>query len=227
MALSLLLVWGYNWATSSEYFLVRQIEVQGQRHLKRERVLGIAGVSAGQNILGLNLAEIESRLRQESWVQQVRLSRRLPDKLVINIQEKEAIFWVLEGEQVFYADQEARPISPVQARNFVSLPLLAMDRQDAQQQKHLRHILVWLQSRKLPFSLAEVAWLRFASEEIVEIHLQDQDILIRFGSEHLDQNLFSLGKVWRELKQKEELERVQRFVIFHGLCWVRLKSGVQ
>ncbi|MGM0424084.1 MAG: cell division protein FtsQ/DivIB [Thermodesulfobacteriota bacterium] len=225
LGLSLLLVWGYDWITSSEHFALRRIQVQGGRHLDQETILDIAGISQGQNVLGISLAQVESRLRQEPWVEKVRVQRTLPDKLLIQVQEKEARFWILQQAELYYADSQGSPITKVQAQDFVSLPLLLWDGQDERQQSHLDLIRDWLQQKRLPFSLAEVAWIRFASAEVVELGLQERDLLLRVGTEYLQQNLASLGRVWRRLQEGQKLEGAKRFVTFEGLCWVKFQTS--
>lgn len=224
VGLSLLLVWGYGWITSTQHFALRQIQVQGGRQLDQEKILDIAGVSRGQNLLGISLARVESRLRQEPWVQRVRVQRTLPDQLVIQIQEKEARFWVLQQGELYYADSQGEPITRVRAEEFVSLPLLLWDEQEERKRKHLALMQDWLQEKRLPFSLAEVAWIRFSSAEVVELGLQEREFLLRVGTEYLQQNLASLGLVWRRLQERQKLEEARRFVIFEGLCWVKFRS---
>ncbi|MFP4630263.1 MAG: cell division protein FtsQ/DivIB [Desulfohalobiaceae bacterium] len=225
LGFSLLLVWGYGWITSTQHFALRKVEIQGGRHLDREKILDSTGVSLGQNILGLSLAKVESRLRQEPWVDWVRVKRTLPDKLQIQVQEKEAQFWVLQEGSLYYADSQGRPITRVRARDFVSLPLLLLDEQSQRQQNHLGLIRDWLQQRRLPFSLAEVAWIRFASDEVLELGLQDREFLLRVGTEYLQQNLSNLGRVWRKLQQDKKLQQAERVVAFEGLCWVKFEAA--
>ncbi len=221
VAISFALVWGYKWAISTEYFALREIEVQGARHLNKENILDVAGISEGQNLLGLSLPQVESRLSREHWVQKVQVKRTLPDRLLINIKEHEAYHWILKKGQVFYANQKGQPIAPVKVQNFVSLPLLVLDRQSERQQRYLADIQSWIASKRLPFSWAEISWLKFSSAEVLELHLQERDLLIRVGTEYLQRNLSSLVQVWRTLQGKEQLDKAKRFLVFEGLCWVK------
>lgn len=75
--------------TSHAGFAVRRVEVHGVKHINElqvyERVLGAQGRQAMTRI---DLAAIRADLLQLSWVEDARVSRQLPDTLVIDITER-------------------------------------------------------------------------------------------------------------------------------------------
>lgn len=75
-------------------FTLEQFEVKFDGYLTKQEILDTAGVSLGGNLLKLDLATIDSRLRQRSQVKDVRVTRQIPDTLAIEVFEREPIAWI-------------------------------------------------------------------------------------------------------------------------------------
>lgn len=222
---SLGLVAAYNWVVSTDLLAVESIEVTGNRRLDRQDILRTSGVSTGENILAVSIASIEERLSRDPWVERVIVRRVLPDRLAITITEREAVYWVQRGEAVHYADAEGQSIAPVLAEHFVSLPLVDMRPESERQKAVLKEVTELFSQKRFPFSLAEVGWISFLCDEIVQIHLYDRNMTVRISAERLKRNTDSLVMVWRDLANRQELARVDRIMALDGNCWVRFASG--
>lgn len=72
----------------SPYFDADHISVEGARRLTSERVLRIAGVQRGQNVVTLDHAATESRLESEPWIASASVTTELPDTVVVRITER-------------------------------------------------------------------------------------------------------------------------------------------
>lgn len=66
-------------ATTSDFFAIRRIEIRGIAHFKREAVLEAAGLHEGTNSLTVSIADVEAGVRNNPWVAEVAVKRRLPD----------------------------------------------------------------------------------------------------------------------------------------------------
>jgi len=75
--------------TARAGFAVRRVEVHGVKHINElqvyDRVLGVQGRQA---MTRLDLGAVRADLLQLSWVEDARVSRQLPDTLVIDITER-------------------------------------------------------------------------------------------------------------------------------------------
>jgi cell division protein FtsQ len=81
---------GYGWLTSSPRFALAGVEVRGARELDQADVEAALGPAMGANLFRLPLEAIERRLRAEPWIADVAVRRRLPDHLVVDIDEHRA-----------------------------------------------------------------------------------------------------------------------------------------
>lgn len=225
LCLSLVLLAGYRWLTTSPYFAVHDIQIKGNEHLAAQRIKKMAEVRQGQNCLALNMGKLKTRLLQEDWIKNVLVRRVLPDKLLIRVTEHQPAYWLQKKESLYYADSQGEIIAPVLPEDFISLPLLRIEKNQDRQLQGLGLIHEWTVQKKLPFSMAEVAWLNFLTEDILEFYLRDRSIALRLGSKRLEKNLQYLNQVWNELAERDELDEVDRILVYEEKAWVRMTKA--
>lgn len=221
LGLSLALLVAHRWMIVSPFFALKSIEVTGNYQLGHDEIAALAGVGLGQNCLNLNMRKIEQGLRTNPWVQGVVVQRILPNRLVIQVTEREPAFWVRSGGRLFYAGVDGKPIAPVELKRFVSLPLLMLGPPTDFKQEVLSSLREKLEQKRLPFSLAEVDWVRFVSEEVVEVYLGGRDMSLRIGASKLDGSLGHLNALWDDLENRGELGRVRTVRMRGDKAWVR------
>ncbi|HEY0789525.1 MAG TPA: FtsQ-type POTRA domain-containing protein [Chthoniobacterales bacterium] len=76
-------------------YSVKTIEVTSDGTLSREAVLRACNLSEGVNIFSVNLTDVRQKLSNLPQVEDSRLERVLPDRLVIRIQERRPVAWVV------------------------------------------------------------------------------------------------------------------------------------
>lgn len=221
LGISLALLVAHRWMTVSPFFALKSIEVTGNYQLGHDEIAALAGVGLGRNCLNLDMGTIEQGLKTNPWIQGVVVQRILPDRLAIQVQEREPAFWVRSGEQLFYAGVDGKPIAPVELKRFVSLPLLMLGRPTGFKQEVLSSLRSKLEQKRLPFSLAEVDWVRFVSEEVVEVYLGGRGMSLRIGASELEVSLGHLGALWDDLEKRGELARVRTVRMLGDKAWVR------
>jgi cell division protein FtsQ len=78
----------YTWIIRSEAFQIAGVDVTGVRHLSESELKNIAGVFTGQNIFRVNLEEAARRARANPWIKEVRIYRRLPNRVSMVVSER-------------------------------------------------------------------------------------------------------------------------------------------
>ena len=72
------------------FFTVDMIEVRGNSQFTREEIVNMGHASPGHNLLfDTNKSSIEEYLRQNPYIREARVSRKLPSTLVITVKERE------------------------------------------------------------------------------------------------------------------------------------------
>lgn len=94
---------GYSWLTGSPRFALAGAEVSGTREVSAADIEAAIAPVRGENLFRLSLGAVEKRLRAEPWVADVSVRRRLPDHLVIEIDEHQAAA-VVDLDGLYLAD---------------------------------------------------------------------------------------------------------------------------
>ncbi|MFW6414928.1 MAG: cell division protein FtsQ/DivIB [Thermodesulfobacteriota bacterium] len=211
---------GYTWLTTTSYFAIEKIQIKGNNRLEKKEILNKIGLHKGQNALKISIGNIESKLKQIPWIKEVSVKRKLPHSIHVGIKEKKPVFWTRKQKTVFYANKIGGVIAPVTAEDLVSLPLLYTENKNKGLKKDLKELTGQLQQKELPFSMANISWVNFVSGELVEFFLRDFEILIRLGRDRIAGNCRFLGKIWKDLNKREELQGVKTIRVYKNKGWV-------
>ncbi|MEW6724837.1 MAG: FtsQ-type POTRA domain-containing protein [Bacillota bacterium] len=109
----------------SPVFSIAELEVSGCRILSPELVRAASQVQKGSNIWSINLAEVGERLKRDPRIAAVRVSRRLPDRLSIEVAEREPLAVLSYFTAYIEVSEDAVPIGVVQAATNRHLPLVS------------------------------------------------------------------------------------------------------
>lgn len=100
-------VWGLNYFYNSEYFKVKNIDVQDNTHYKDEEVSSLVPEVVGTNIFEINKKEVEETITRElNWVKEAELSKVFPDKVVIKLIERKPGLKIVNKGEYFLIDNE-------------------------------------------------------------------------------------------------------------------------
>jgi cell division septal protein FtsQ len=120
-------LWGGRWAiryvADSPRFQIRAIEFSPTPHLGQAEVLGLASVSIGDKLLGVDTDVVAARIASHPWVASVRASRRLPSSLVIGVTERRAVA-VAALSGLYLVDESGRPFKRATMDEADGLPVL-------------------------------------------------------------------------------------------------------
>lgn len=112
---------GYQIATaaSDAGFAVRRVDVRGVKHLNELKVYERVLAERNQAMPMVDLDALRSELIQLSWVKDARVSRQLPDTLVIDIVEREPHAVLRKANRLVLIDatgHELEPVTPSRAK---------------------------------------------------------------------------------------------------------------
>lgn len=79
---------GYSRVMASPRLRVTHVEVRGGHFLSEGEVRELLGPAVGENILGLDIDDLKTRLRKSPWVADATVQRSLPDTLRVEIDER-------------------------------------------------------------------------------------------------------------------------------------------
>ncbi|HWJ69764.1 MAG TPA: cell division protein FtsQ/DivIB [Sphingobium sp.] len=115
-------------------FQVARIEVLGLERMDEMPVSSIAVRYVDRSMLSVDLARLRADVMTLGWVKEARVSRRLPDTLVVDVVERQpAAVWQHDG-MLSLVDAGGVELGPIAADNLPDLPLVVGP--DANRQTH-------------------------------------------------------------------------------------------
>ena len=107
--LSILLIFAAILAGCIIFFRVNTMVVTGNSRYTQEEILAAAGVEKGDNLFTLNKYQIADRiLTQLPYVDDVAISRKLPDTLIFEVSESAGVAWVESGGSYWLLDDKCK-----------------------------------------------------------------------------------------------------------------------
>jgi cell division protein FtsQ len=105
-------------------FAVKRVEIQGIHHMDRLPVYSVALDQTSTAMPLVDLSQIRDKLMQFGWVSDARVSRRLPDTLLVDIVEREpAAIWQYQGK-LSLIDRDGVVLQDVDPQQMPDLPIV-------------------------------------------------------------------------------------------------------
>lgn len=208
---------------------MRNIEVTTDGKLARDGILKTADIVEGANIFEVNLLQVQERLRSLPQVEESKVQRVLPNKLVINIQERRPVAWVVASdsgslpptfENAFLIDRRGILLKPkASAPEYASLPVIlgvatsslvagqALDKEEVKAALELLRDAAEILQTRLQIQSIDV------SKEYCLVVTDKQRSAITFGTDDLVLQLRRLERLMNYCeKNSKELQTVNLMV---------------
>jgi cell division protein FtsQ len=219
--LSALCLVGYRALLSSPLLQVTRIQVNGCQQLEPQAVIQQAEIPSGVNILALDLDGVRKRLTQHPWIAAAMISREIPDRIRIEIEERKPVALV-KGHQFYLADQQGACFAKAAPSEHAGLPIITgLDPETLGSGCNLpREFTVLLENLYretqliLPWRLiSEIRWDRNAG---LSFFTARGGIQVDLGSEDYGIRIAKLEKVLRYLEKKGLQAQLRGIDLSHG-----------
>jgi cell division septal protein FtsQ len=101
------------WVLSAPQFALREVVAEGGARVPAAWLEGALAPLRGANLVRLELASAEARLRRHPWVAEAELTKELPGRLRVAVVERQPVAPLARGGALYFADQRGRAIAPV------------------------------------------------------------------------------------------------------------------
>ena len=126
VGVSLAVAWSaHHYALTSPRFAIHTVDLVGAKRTTLDGIKTDSGVSVGQNIFALDTESAERKLLENPWVAEVKMTRRLPSTLRIELSEREAAAVVALGERLYLVTPEGVPFKEISAGDPYDMPLIS------------------------------------------------------------------------------------------------------
>jgi cell division protein FtsQ len=104
-------------------FGIQSVSIVGRRNLSEQEILISAGVSESNSLLFFDVDEARGRLKGNPWVAEAAVRKFYPDRLQIEIEERDAFAIWQRGGKLSIVAADGAVLSPY-SRRFAALPLV-------------------------------------------------------------------------------------------------------
>lgn len=86
------------------YFNINNIEVNGNKMILSEDIIKASGICTGNNIFYISTRNAQKRIKSNSYIENVKIKRVMPNKLIITVSEKKEFFYSQINQEYIVMD---------------------------------------------------------------------------------------------------------------------------
>lgn len=91
-------------------FSLQRIEVKGNVRTSYEAIVETLGLSQGRSLFSLDVSDMTATAKAMPWVKEAKISRRIPDTIIVEIEEWEPAFLV-RLDRLYYMSRDGKVIN--------------------------------------------------------------------------------------------------------------------
>ena len=89
-----IVIGGIIFATTSPIFYIKDIQVLNNNYVSSDTITSLSGLKKDENIFKFNKIKVINNIKQNAYMENVKISRKLPNKIEINVEERVATYSV-------------------------------------------------------------------------------------------------------------------------------------
>ncbi len=124
VALSFSFIYIYNCLLSAPYFEIKETSVRGLKELTEKDILTLAQIKPAQNLLAVNTGAVTRRVITNPWVKNVYVGRELPNRLVLEVQERIPLALLKKASDFYLVDGDGSVFKKMSKNDEIDLPVL-------------------------------------------------------------------------------------------------------
>ena len=205
VALSFSFIYVYNCLLSAPYFEIKEISVRGLKELTEKDILTLAQIKPAQNLFAVNTGAVTRRVITNPWVKNIYVGRELPNRLVLEVQERTPLALLKQTGDFYLVDSDGSVFKKLSKNDEVDLPILTgFNEEDNTKSKPFLDAINLL---KTVSNSRQYAYLGAISEiHIDEIYglsvLTETGLYLKLGMDGFENKLKQLKLVMADLEKR-------------------------
>jgi cell division septal protein FtsQ len=201
--------WFYVHLLADPFFRVREVEVEGNRKIPKETLLSLITIEGMPNLFTVRLREIAERVESHPWIDQVKVRKIFPNKILIQVEERKPIA-ILQLEELYYIDQQGVIFSRAGDRDEYNYPFLTgltrdvLEKDPAEATRLITKALELLRAadKEKASPLEEISEVHMEKAFGVQCFTQAEGLEVRMGWDHFGEKLKRLSLIWSDLQKR-------------------------
>jgi cell division septal protein FtsQ len=215
------------WIKNSPLFTVSVIAVEGTARIDKNEVVRLSGIKTGMRIMDIRPAFAARAIAKNLWVKHARVTRRFPNRVIINVQERTPVA-LLSAGNVYYTDEDGN-LMPLFAGTYSNLPLITgvkgvrIDSAvcvEAGSFERAKRFLNECKAIDAAFA-KRVSQIDFGSDAVIRLSLEDMPVVIEMNDADTKKSMARLKKIVESVEDKTGggLKRIN--LCYENLAYVR------
>jgi len=201
--------WVYVHLLGDPFFRVKEVEVEGYQKISREALLSLITIEGMPNLFTVRLRDVAKRLESHPWIDQVKVRKVFPNKIMIQVEERKPIA-ILQLEELYYIDQKGVIFSAVGDRDEYNYPYLTgltrevLENDSAEANRLITKALELLRiaDKEKVSPLEEISEVHMEKSFGVQCFTQIEGLEVRMGWDHFGEKLKRLSLIWSDLQKR-------------------------
>lgn len=150
-----------------------EIQIVNNDKVSSETIISLSGIKIGENIYKNSTKQIQKNIKQNAYIESVKIDRKLPNKILIKIKERKATFILEYANSYAYINNQGYILEITQEK--LNLPIIAGYVTNAEEIKEgSRLVYEDLEKLETVLKIIESANSNGISELITKIDIQDK-----------------------------------------------------
>ncbi|RLC28179.1 MAG: hypothetical protein DRH56_00570 [Deltaproteobacteria bacterium] len=213
IGISLCFVSLYHYLLASPCMKLRQVDVEGVGREIREELIHACGLNSDLSLLELNLDRLKETMERHPWVRSVRLIRRFPHTLVVQV-EKQVPAAVVVMDRLYYMNRQGEIFKEVAREDETDFPVvtgIARDRPESGAElRRAARILRTIATERGVWSVGGLSEIHAGPDGGISLYFEGIPARIAFRVCDLASKMEGLKKVVEHLRRTGRIRRVTR-----------------
>lgn len=101
-----IIIGGIIFALLSPIFNIKEISVSGNAQISSQTIISLSSLTIDQNIFNFRTSEIVDNIKENAYVDSVKVSRKFPDTVDIEVEERVTTFMLVYGNAYVYINNQ-------------------------------------------------------------------------------------------------------------------------
>ncbi|MFW6114738.1 MAG: cell division protein FtsQ/DivIB [Thermodesulfobacteriota bacterium] len=209
---SVSLVSGYRFLSSSRWFKVQDIVVAGVGESMKHAVIDLSGVTDEDTLLSIDTAAIEENIKKHPWIKGVSVTRTFPHTLNIEVHREKPVA-VVVLDRMCLMNREGVLFKEIGKNDPIDFPFITgLKKNDEQLSGRLSKVASFLAAY---WASREVLPVREISEIHVEkygdlcVYFNNLPFKVSFGNDEFTRKIDSLQQIIKHLRTTQRLDRTR------------------
>lgn len=221
----------WNWVTHSPRFAIRELVIRSGPRVSAPEVRTLSELTEGDNILSFRLKKCVAALEIHPWVKSASVMRELPDRVVIEIKEREPVAVIALGG-LYYVDADGevfKKLLPGEAMDYpvftgLTLPEVVNNLETATPLIQEGIAIIGLARHSRIFRESELSEIYLDREQGATAVRAADGLRIRFGKDDIPDKWVRLERTLEEMGD-ETIKVAELDLNYEGRATIRLREG--